>query len=144
MKNVLVAILAIFLLLGAFAEPIMGGIKTWRTENITQAEVVATALGYTTANFTTDSELFQDDEAQVISISSSISETPVATSYDDDAQNILVSALSANTSRTLTVNYYAKSESIVMRAVGVFLTPLIIGFLVICCLLPLRKKKGRG
>lgn len=127
MTRIFIAMIAVFLLLGAFAGEILDGIKTWRTEDVTQYEIVTTGVGQTTANVTLDSDLFQDDEDNVSSISSNISESPVATSYTAASNKLLVSALNANDTRTLTIDYYADTESDVMLALGPFLGFLVIG-----------------
>ena len=124
--RVFVGILA-FILLAAFAGAITSGIKTWRADDVTQNAVVDTAAGVTTANVTLSRALYQDEVTEVISISSTIEESPVASSYDSDTQNLLVAALTAETSRTLTVNHYSEQEDDVMQALGPFLTFLIFG-----------------
>jgi len=125
------ALLAVFLLLGAFITPINDGIKGWRTENTTQSAVVTTGAGVTTANVTLAGDLFQDDETEVISVSSNITETPIATSYVAATNYLLISALSASETRTLTINYYADTESTVLNAIGPFLSFLVIGGLLL-------------
>jgi len=130
MGKVIFVVLAVFLLLGAFASPILDGIKTWRTEDTTQSFAVTTGAGVTTANVTLSSDLFQDNVAEVISVSSNISETPAATSYVTATNYLLISALAASQTRTLTVNYYADTDNTVMAAMGPFLGVLIIGGLI--------------
>lgn len=129
MKNIVFIMIAIFLLLGAFASPIADGIKGWRTEDTTENfSPVTTASVGTTANVTLTNDLFQDDHTEVIAITSNITgESPVATGYTAATNKLLVSALQANKTRTLTVNYYADSDSTVMAAIGPFLGFLIIG-----------------
>lgn len=125
--KILIAILALFLLFGAFATSIFDGIKGWRTEDTTQNFIVTTAGGITTSNVTLSAELYQDDVTEVIAVSSSETESPVATAYDDDTQNLLISALDASTTRTITVNYFGETDSLVMKAIGPFLGFLIVG-----------------
>lgn len=125
--RVLVAIIAIFLLLGAFASPIANGIKTWRTNALTQNPEVTTGGGVTTANVTLGHDLFQADATNVQSITSTIEESPVATSYDEDTKALLISGLTAAQTRILTITYLAETEDLVMRALGPFLGFLIFG-----------------
>jgi anti-sigma-K factor RskA len=143
MSKILMAILALFLLFGAFAVPITDGIKGWRTDDTTQAFVVVTAAGATTANVTLTSDLYQDKASEVISISSNETEAPVATSYDSATNHLLVSALNAATTRTLTVEYYADTDSTVMNAIGPFLAVLIIGGLALATVYGVWKAKHR-
>jgi len=142
--KVFIAILAVFLLLGAFTSPILAGIKTWRTVDTTENFIVSTGAAVTTANVTLGSDLFQDDESNVIEVSSSITESPVATSYTAATNVLLISALTANESRTLTINYYAESDNEVMQAAGPFLPVLVIGgLLAIIFIGTFVMKKGR-
>jgi len=141
MGRVFVAILAVFLLLGAFAPSINDGIKGWRTEDTTQNDIVATGAGVTTANVTLTSNLYRDNVVEVITVTSNITETPVATSYTEASNIILVSALTANTTRTITTNYYADSDSTVMAAVGPFLGIMIFGALLLGIFMASRKGK---
>jgi len=131
MGKVLFVLLAIFLLLGAFADPILDGIKTWRTEDTTDSFVVTTGAGETTENVTLTRDLFQDETSEVIAITSNISgETPIASSYTAATKYLLLSALNPSQSHLVTVNYYSDSDSTVMAAVGPFLGVLIIGGLI--------------
>lgn len=124
--RVFIGIIA-FILLVSFAAAITGGIKIWRTDDVTQNSVVVTGAGVTTSNVTLSRELYQDDVTEVISISSNATETPVATSYDSTTQYLLVSALDASTTRTLAINHYSEVEDDVMQALGPFLLFLIFG-----------------
>lgn len=141
--KVFLAILAIFLLFGAFASPISDGIKGWRTEDLTQNFIVTTGGGITTANVTLTRDLFQGSASQVIDVSSNITEIPVATSYDESTNNLLVSALNAADTRTLSVEYYADSDNAVMQAIGPFLGVLIIGGLALATVWGIWKNKRR-
>ncbi len=136
MGKVLFVILAVFLLLGAFATPINDGIKTWRADRPTQNFVVITPAGVTTANVTLTEDLFEDDVTEVISITSNVTgENPVATAYTPASNKLLVSALDADTTRTLAVYYYAETASTVMQAIGPFLGILIFGGLLLAIFL---------
>ncbi len=127
-----VAVIAIFLLLGAFSTPILDGIKTWRTDGLsTQTAVVATAAGVTTANITLAKDLYQANVVNVSSITSSDgTDVPAATSYTEDTLVLLVSGLNDDASRTLTLSYYGETDSDVMRVIGPFAAVLIIGGLI--------------
>jgi anti-sigma-K factor RskA len=137
------AILCLFLLFGAFASPISDGIKGWRTEDTTQSFIVATAAAVTTANVTLSRELYQSNTSEIISLSSTLEESPVATSYDTDNQYLLISALNADTSRTITLEYYGETDNEVMQAIGPFLNFLIIGGLAALVLFAAWKVKGK-
>ena len=130
MGRVFIGILAIFLLLGAFATPINDGIKTWRTNDTSEDFEVTTGVGVTSANVTLSYNLYQEALAEVQSISSNdTDDTPVATTYTDATKVLLVSGLDDSTVRALTVDYYAETDSTVMRVLGPFLPFLIFGFL---------------
>ena len=132
MGRVLFIILAIFLLLGAFSDPILDGIKGWRTEDTTESYSVETGAGQTTANVTLTSDLFQDDISEVIAITSNITgESPIASTYTAATNVLLVGALNASATHTLSVNYAADTDNTVMLAVGPFLGILIIGGLIV-------------
>ena len=132
MGKVVIAILAVFLLLGAFASGIIDGVKGWRTEDTTEPfTLVTTGAAATTANVTlTLGDLFQDKASEAYLITSNITESlpnPLPASYDTVTHKLLVSGLVPASTRTLVVNYYAETESAVMRAIGPFLNILIIG-----------------
>lgn len=139
--KVFFAILAIFLLLGAFASPINDGIKGWRTEDTTENEQVTTAGGVTTANVTLSNDLFQDDVTEVISISSNITESPIASSYVAASNQLLISALNAGVTRTLAINYYAETDNNVLQVVGPYLSLLIIGGLLVGIVMTFLKRR---
>jgi methylmalonyl-CoA mutase cobalamin-binding subunit len=76
--------------------------------------------------------LYQEALAEVQSISSNdTDDTPVAAAYTDATKVLLVSGLDGDTTRTLTVDYYAETDSTVMRVLGPFLAFLIFGFLLL-------------
>ena len=143
MGRVLFIILAIFLLLGAFASPILDGIHGWRTEEITnESHPVITGAGVTTANLTLAEALFQDKISEVNSVTSNVTaENPVLWSSYDSATGLLVYGLIPGITRSLIVNYYAETDSTVLQAVGPFLGVLIIGACVVIVFM--GSKKGR-
>jgi len=142
--KVVVGILAIFLLLGAFSSPIIDGIKGWRTNDTTQDFVVDTAVGVKTANVTLAYELYQAAVPEVISITSTLgTDNASATKYTEATQVLLVDGLSADNTRTLTVNYYAETDDSVMRVLGPFLGVLIIGGCVAFILWGMLHGRGR-
>jgi hypothetical protein len=129
----LVAIIAIFLLLGAFATPILNGIKNWRTDGggTTQTELITTAAAQTSANVTLDKDLYQAITSSVTSITSTDgTDTPVATAYDEDTLALTIAGLNDDASRTLTIVYDGETDDNVMRVIGPFLGVLVIGGLV--------------
>lgn len=126
--KVIIGVLCIFLLLGAFSKPIIDGIKGWRTNDTTQSFAVDTAAAVTTANVTLAYDLYQAAVPEVISIISTLgTDSPSSTTYTEATKVLLVSGLIAAESRTLTINYYAETDDSVMRVLGPFLGVLIIG-----------------
>ena len=59
MGKIAIGVLTVFLILGVFREPILDGIKGWRTNDTNQSESVATAAGVTSANVTLDYDLYR-------------------------------------------------------------------------------------
>jgi hypothetical protein len=126
--SVFLGVIALFLLIGPFSTPIIDGIKHWRTNNTTQAEVIATEAAQTTANVTLDYDLYQAATAEVITITSTLeTDTPAATAYVEATKVLTVSGLDDSNSRTISINYYAETDDDVMRVLGPFLVILIFG-----------------
>jgi hypothetical protein len=141
MGKIVVGILALFLLIGAFREPIIDGIKGWRTSDTTESFAVVTVAGQTTANTTLAYDLYQASTAEVITITSNTTGTPVASAYTEATKKLLISGLPASESQTLTVNYYAETDDTVMRIIGPFLGFLI--FFVTAGLIVWQMWKGK-
>lgn len=126
--GVILAIIAIFLLLGPFRQPIVDGIKGWRASDTTENFVVATAAAQTTANVTLSYDLYQAATAEIIEITSTDeTDTPVASTYTEATKKLLVAGLNDDSSRTLTVQYYAETDDDTMRIIGPFAGFLIFG-----------------
>ena len=131
MGRIVIGIIALFLIIAPFSTPIIDGIKAWRTNDTTQAEVVVTGAGVTTANVTLDYELYQAATAEVQSITSNeTADNPAAQTYTESTQVLLVAGLSPSLTRTLTINYSAETDDTVLRIVGPFLGILIFGALI--------------
>lgn len=142
MNRMIGIVISIFLLFGVALTPITDGIKGWRTLDTTESFSVTTVAGQTTANTTLDRDLFKDSVAEVITVSSNISgESPIASAYTAATNKLLIAALNPSATHTLTVNYYADTDSDVMQVVGPFLGVIIIGGLVVMLFL---KRKSRG
>jgi len=142
--KIFIAILAIFLLLGAMRTPIIDGIKGWRVEEQTQGAVVTTGVGVTTGNVTLTAELFQDDTAEVTAISSNVSgDSPVASSYETATRVLTIAGLTSSAVHSLSIEYYAESENAVMQVAGPFLGIMIFGGFIVAILYGVFKK-GRG
>ena len=124
--RVLVGILA-FILLVSFSGVIGLGIKGWRTDDVSHSEAVETGAGVTTANVTLTRDLFNDEVTEVQSISSNITETPIASTYTSATNLLGISALTASESRTLTIVYYSEVDDAIMRIIGPFLAFMIFG-----------------
>jgi len=86
--------------------PLSDMIYEFRTEAVTDDVTVDTGAAATTANVTLDQFVYDDDD-DTISVTSSINEVPVFTSYNTTSKTVLVSSLTANTTRTLSVTYDA-------------------------------------
>lgn len=141
--KVFAGIILMFLLFAGFSSYIIDGIKGWRTVTPTESFIVTTAGGVTTSNVTLALELYQSHTSEVIAVSSNITESPVATSYDKVTQNLLISALQAGKTRTISVRYYGLPDDNVMKAIGPFLAVLIIGGLAFATLYGVWKDKQR-
>lgn len=142
--RVLIAVLAIFLLLGAFAGAITDGIKTWRTNDTTENFDVTTGAGVTGANVTLSYDLYQAATAEVQSITSdNASDAPVANSYVEATKALEVTGLVASDTRVLAVAYYGETDDTVMRILGPFLQFLIFGAIIGAILYGMWKKTGR-
>ena len=103
--RVLVGIIT-FILLCAFAGAISLGIKGWRTDDVSQGFTVETGASVESANVTLSRDLFNDEVTEVQSISSNISETPIANSYTSGTNELNITGLTASESRALTIVYY--------------------------------------
>ena len=144
MGRVFVGILAIFLLLGAFATPINDGIKTWRTNDTSEDFEVSTGSGVTSANVTLSYNLYQEALAEVQSITSNdTDDIPIASTYTDATKVLLITGLDDEETHALTVDYYAETDSVVMRVLGPFLAFLIFGFLLMGIVWGIVKGSGR-
>lgn len=130
MGKILLGVIAIFLILGPFSPYFIGGVKTLRTEATTNAFVVTTGAGVTSANVTLTEDLFQANIGDITSISSNATETPIPTTYDEDTKVLLLTVLNDSTVRTLTIAYLSETNDPGMMALGPFFTFLIIGGLI--------------
>ena len=145
--RVFVAILAVFLLLGAFRGSIADGIKGWRCDVKTLAFNVTTgavAPGDTTANVTLTQALFQDDIAEAVVTSNDTLDAPSPSAYTTATKVLLVSGLIASKTHQLTVVWNAESENDVMQVIGPFLGFLIFGGLIVAIYMGVYKKKRGG
>ena len=125
--SILIGIIALFLLIGAFRTPIIDGIKGWRTNDTTETFAVVTVAGQTSANVTLSYDLYQAATAEVITITSNTTGAPAASAYTEATKYLLISGIPASQSQSLTVNYYAETDDTVMQVVGPFLGFFIFG-----------------
>ena len=126
--SILIGIIALFLLIGAFRTPIIDGIKGWRTNDTTELFAVTTAAGVTSANVTLSYDLYQAATAEIQSITSTEgADVPAASAYTESTKVLLIAGLDADNTRTLTVNYYAETDDTVMKVIGPFLGFFIFG-----------------
>lgn len=142
MGKVLIGIIAIFMLLGAFASPISAGIKTWRTNDTTESFGVTSDAGGA-ANMTLSHDLYQASKDEVQSVSSNVAAGAYASSYVEATKMLVAGGLTALTTQTLTLRYYAETDDTIMRIIGPFLAVLIIGGLVVAVIWEMLSKKRR-
>lgn len=91
-----------------FMLPITGSVYDFRTDLRTDEFTVTTPAGVTSANVTLLKPIYLDD-TQTITYLSSISETPVFSTYNSTTRQLTTSGLTATTSRTLSVSYDVSS-----------------------------------
>ena len=115
MKSVMLILGAciIILLLSA----VIPAINDFRSEEYTESHgVVTTGVGGTTANLTLTQDLFLDENSEVESVTSNVTnDVPLVSTYTSATDRLLITGLVASTARTLTVvynipsldNYYA-------------------------------------
>lgn len=125
--KVLGGIFVLVLLFAGFGTIISEGIHNLRTDEQVQNNIVVTGMGITTADVVLTHALFNDNTAQVASITSTLAETPVATTYTAATKTLTISALTANDTRTLTISYYTELDDEYMQIIGPFLTFFIFG-----------------
>ncbi len=126
MGKIAVVIFCILALL-AFATPISNGIHNWRTDDVTQTFSVTTGAAETTANIVLLRDLFNAATTEIQTTSSSISETPIPGTYTSATKTLVLTNLTVNQTRTITLAYYSESEDEYMRIIGPFLLFLIFG-----------------
>lgn len=95
-----IIVTAVFL----FLLPLTDMAYEYRTEEQTDDFSVTTGVGVTSANCTLDDFIYDDDD-DTIEIESSLAEVPTATSYNGTTKTVLVSTLTANATRTLSITY---------------------------------------
>jgi len=83
---------------------ISNAVYDFRTDVREDSFTVVTPAAVTSANVTLLKAVY-DNDTNTIDYISSISETPVFSSYDTTTRQLLTTGLSANTTRTLDVNY---------------------------------------
>jgi hypothetical protein len=125
-----VGILILFLFFTIGTTPVIDGVHNWRTQQLTQAVVMTTSGGQTTGNVTLNKDLFNGSTSEITSITSTYTETPVATSYVPATKTLTISAMVESQTRTLTIKYNANSDDPIMQGIGPFLTILIFMFVI--------------
>ena len=96
----LIVLVAVFLWL----LPLSDMVYSFRTDSTTDESTVDTGVGETTSNVT----LYQftyDGISSITSVSSSINEVPAVSSYNSTSKTALISSLTADDSRTLSITY---------------------------------------
>lgn len=137
-------IFAVFLLIGVFREDIANGIDDIRTDDITENALVTTAAGITSANVTLNRDLYQADLTEISSITSdNVTDTPVATAYDEDTKVLTVAGLAAADTRVLAFAYRAEVTTLGMRTLGPWLAFIVFGILLYFAVKPAFSKGKR-
>jgi len=123
--GILLIVLA-FLLMGSVLDS-FGAVS--RTES-SNAATVATGVGVTTGNITLHSSLYGSNTNEVYNLTSSnTSDVPLAATYTVATQQLNVSGLLGNSSRTLTAYYYTERDDYSIASIASF-TPFVL-FLVL-------------
>lgn len=84
--------------------PLSDMVYAFRTDPVTDESEVDTAAAVTTANVTLDKFVY-DDDIDTISVESSINEVPTVSSYNSTSKTVLISSLTDDESRTLSITY---------------------------------------
>jgi len=120
------------LLLAINLPTVLNAIQDFRTDLQSQSYQVSTGVGVTSANVVLSSQLWDDNVAHVTSVSSNISEPATASSYDSSTKTLTITGLTANTTRTLTVQYktaalddYTAAEDFIKHVPTVYVFGLI-------------------
>jgi hypothetical protein len=87
-----------------FMLPVSESVYAFRTDLRSDTFPVTTAVGVTSANVTLLKTLY-DNDTDTITFDSDIGETPVYGSYNTTTRQLLVTGLTASTSRNLVVSY---------------------------------------
>jgi hypothetical protein len=140
-KRVAVGFFVIFLMF-AFHTSIDNGIHGLRTDVVIQNEVVTNAAE-TTVDIVLDSPLFAAHTTEVTDITSTIVESPAATSYVEGTQTLTISALDDNQTRTLTITYSTEVDDQFMPIVGPFLSFFVYGGIIGAVIFSVWSAKGK-
>jgi hypothetical protein len=147
-SGIVLAVITLYILFSAFAQPIADGIRGWRGVAYTDAPTVVTAAGVHTGNITLSSTLVTMSLSDVTSISSSLpGDSPAAIAYTDDSQVLEVNGLLDSNTRTLTINYVGERSGASdsgMRLTGPFLVVIIMGGLVVFILAMAFKNQDKS
>ena len=96
----LIVLVAVFLWL----LPLSDMVYSFRTDSTTDESTVDTGVGETTSNVTLNQFTF-DGISSISTVSSSINEVPITSSYNSTSKTVLVSSLTDNETRTLSITY---------------------------------------
>jgi len=118
----------VLILMFAFAPTIMKGITNLRTDTVTVVSSITTTEG-TTGDITLSRELFDDNLANIQSVTSSpaYSDAPIASSYNSNTGDLTINGLEPGQTRNVTVTYLAPKNDVFWGAVGPFLAFLVFG-----------------
>ena len=138
--KIFLAILCLFLLVGAFRTPIIDGIKGWRTVDTPLSKSVSPDGDNATIQL--DHDLYQAALSNVQTITTNISGAPAAYSYTEATRMLVINGLNPGT-QTLAFNYYAETDDEVMRIIGPFLAFFIFFGVAGAIVYSLVSKQGR-
>ena len=96
----LIVLVAVFLWL----LPLSDMVYSFRTDPVTDESTIDTGVGETTSNVTLNQFTF-NGISSITSVSSSINEVPAVSSYNSTSKTALISSLTADDSRTLSITY---------------------------------------
>ena len=88
-----------------FMLPVTDAIYDFRTDQRTDTYTTATAVAVTTANATLHAVLYDNDIGSASFISDLVTDIPLSSSYNSTSRQLLISGLTANTTRTMEITY---------------------------------------
>ncbi len=88
-----------------FLLPVTNAIYAFRTDQKEDNVVISTAAGVTTANITLRKAIYDSDTSTLTMYSDNSTDIPLFSAYDNPTKTLLISGLSENLTRTMTLYY---------------------------------------